>query len=214
MGFEIGKPNHLKSGQMAAILSKTIWNRTETTRFWMVRFWKGWDNSYSHVHLKSALQKVWISNISWFQIPIVANTRKRSRCQIVNWFWLSNMTCLKTSPEWYSRFTRSNTARGSSTGLVTVGPLSGDLNNEHLNNELLLVRYSDVRYSDVFGFQTTIWIPVRYSLLAQSCAKICCSWADSHLGNIPTYVAHSHLMLLFRCVLGHIQLLQSSLFTS
>ena len=59
-------------------------------------------------------------------------------------------------------------------------------------------------------------ISVLVFLLAQSCANLCCSWADFHLGNIPTYVAHMLLMLLllFMCMLGLIQLLQSSLFTS
>ena len=42
-------PNHLKSGQVAAILSKTVW--TKMSRFRMVRD-----------HLKSNLQNVLISN--------------------------------------------------------------------------------------------------------------------------------------------------------
>ena len=36
MGSEFRKPNHLKSGQMAAILSKTLDIWTKTSRFWMV----------------------------------------------------------------------------------------------------------------------------------------------------------------------------------
>ena len=36
-GLEILKPNHLKSGQMVAILSNTIWFLDKkTSRFWMV----------------------------------------------------------------------------------------------------------------------------------------------------------------------------------
>ena len=34
MGSEIWKPNHLKSRQMAAILSKTIWNLDKNIRIW------------------------------------------------------------------------------------------------------------------------------------------------------------------------------------
>ena len=69
---------------------QTIWNlaqwppccqkpfeiRTKTSRFWMVQFSNGWEYSYNHRksptiwkldHLKSDLQKVWISNVSGFQ---------------------------------------------------------------------------------------------------------------------------------------------------
>ena len=38
MGFEIRKPDHLKSWHMAAILSKTIWNPNKN--FWILN---GWD---------------------------------------------------------------------------------------------------------------------------------------------------------------------------
>ena len=94
MGSEIWKPNHLKSREMAAILSKTIWNLDKSVRIWvpfklskisildsiqmsgfqMVWFSNGWDYSYSHSlsptswkpdHLKSDLQKVRISKCFW-----------------------------------------------------------------------------------------------------------------------------------------------------
>ena len=48
MGSEILKPSYLKSRQMAAILSQTIWNPDKMSRFRMVWFSNGWDYSYSH----------------------------------------------------------------------------------------------------------------------------------------------------------------------
>ena len=64
MGSAIWKPNHLKSGQMAFVFSKTIWNLDKN-----VRFSNGRDYSQSLSptvwkldHLKSDLQKVRISD--------------------------------------------------------------------------------------------------------------------------------------------------------
>ena len=66
MASELQKPNHLKSGQMAVILSKTIWNPDKNV--WILN---GWDYNCSHSksqtiwkpeHLQSDLQKVRISD--------------------------------------------------------------------------------------------------------------------------------------------------------
>ena len=47
IGSEICKRNHLKSGQMDAILLKTIWNLDKMSGFRMVWFSNGGDNNYS-----------------------------------------------------------------------------------------------------------------------------------------------------------------------
>ena len=69
-GSEVRNPNQLKSGQMAAILSKPF-EIPKKSRFWMVQFLNVWDWSISQRwspiiwkldHLKSDPQKVWISN--------------------------------------------------------------------------------------------------------------------------------------------------------
>ena len=46
MGSEIGKHYHLKSGQMVAIMSKTIWNPEENVRILNGPVSNGWDYSY------------------------------------------------------------------------------------------------------------------------------------------------------------------------
>ena len=74
MGSKIWKPNHLKSGQMVAILSKIILIWAKMSGFQMVRFSNGWDYSYNLTilkpeHLKSDLKKVRIPIFWGFQIP-------------------------------------------------------------------------------------------------------------------------------------------------
>ena len=81
-GAEIQKPNHLKSGQMATIMSKTIWNPDKWPPFCKKNIWNrdknvqilnGPDHSNSHslsptiwkpYYLKFNLQKVRFSNVS------------------------------------------------------------------------------------------------------------------------------------------------------
>ena len=87
-GSEVRNPNQLKSGQMAAILSKPFEIRKKS-RFWMVQFLNVWDWSISQRwspiiwkpdHLKSDPQKV------GFQIPNVQglyyiSTRESHPCK-------------------------------------------------------------------------------------------------------------------------------------
>ena len=47
MGSEIRELDHLKFGQMAAILPKPFEILTKTSGFWTVQFSNGWDQSYS-----------------------------------------------------------------------------------------------------------------------------------------------------------------------
>ena len=70
MGSEIWKPNHLKSGQMVAILLKKL-NLEKNVRISNVLVFECLglqpQPQLKPKHLKSDLQKVWISNVSGFQ---------------------------------------------------------------------------------------------------------------------------------------------------
>ena len=96
---------------MVAILSETIWNPNENVWILNGPVLNGWDCSYSHSPtiwkldcLKSDLQKVWISNVSGFQmvgfqIPIVC-FRRRERNN--NKFFLKKVKISKTHNFWTS----------------------------------------------------------------------------------------------------------------
>ena len=104
MWSEIRKPNHLKSGQMVAILLKTIWNLSKNVQIFNgpVYEWLG-PYLWKPDHLKSDIQKFPDYWMVGFQIPtlliqLTLELYFLIRCEYQAWPELMQLITLPQSP--------------------------------------------------------------------------------------------------------------------